>query len=111
MTAPTTAQVLAGLATTASERHARLRDLDAEWRRLAHVGDGNTPKFTATRGENDSWWCSRCEKEVTDPGHTCVGVQPAARDLAVAHLAGKNAAQLREQYTNHQTSRTTTKTR
>lgn len=41
MSAPTTAQVLENAARTASDRHARLRALDAGWRRIAHVGDGN----------------------------------------------------------------------
>jgi hypothetical protein len=41
VTAPTTSQVLTGLANTASERQRRIAELDRGWRRLAHVGDGN----------------------------------------------------------------------
>ena len=46
MTAPTTARVLQGLATTASERQRRINALDAGWRKLAHVGDGNAHPTT-----------------------------------------------------------------
>lgn len=75
MSAPTTTQVLENAAVTASQRQARLAALDAGWRKLAHVGDGNQhPVLTATRGENDTWTCTRCRKTVTEPGHTCVGV-------------------------------------
>lgn len=79
MSAPTMAQVLTNAAVTASERQhlANLARLDAGRRRIAHVGDGNTrPTFTATRGENDSWTCTRCRKTVSDPSHaqTCTGV-------------------------------------
>lgn len=48
MTAPTTAQVLENAAQAASERQRRINTLDAGWRKLAHVGDGNAHPKTTT---------------------------------------------------------------
>lgn len=51
MSAPTAAQVLELAAVTAAQRQARISALDAGWRRLAHVGDGNAhPPITTKPG-------------------------------------------------------------
>lgn len=65
MSAPTTAQVLAGLANTASLRQMHLDELDAGYRRLAHTALPLTAETS----------CPGCDYDGHDvsfkPAHTC----------------------------------------
>jgi hypothetical protein len=97
MSAPSTAQVLENASRTASERQhlANLARLDAEWRRIAHVGDGNThppitTKAVARRGPRPPSASGSAQSRTT--GRTPRGPSSSATPLPQSVSAASSAS-------------------